>query len=309
MNSFSPMLSRDFCQQADTARWPADGMLISQKYDGIRIVVRDNEVWTRSGKLLQNRAIAEVLKLLPAGFDGELLPNDFFARDCFQQATTIAMTKTPAEATLGPQAEGWRFVVFNYFGDGSQEFRSKPYTERLALGSAFLKDAQGLHAVLREHVCMAPQAKATTYEQAAVWTETIVWLGAEGAMLTHAQAPYAYSRCKNSELWSLKLKPMARCEATIVGFEPAYYRGAKAIAQGLAGRAKEELGALVLNSNVFPGATFKCGTGFSQEQRQTIWLNKARFVGQTVAIDYMPAGSKNAPRHPSFKGFRHADDM
>ena len=61
------------------------------------------------------------------------------------------------------------------------------------------------------------------------------------------------------------------------------------------------LGSLVLK---YGETEFRCGTGYSDEQRQEIWNNKESYLGKLASIRYMSVGLKEKPRVPSFIGWR-----
>jgi DNA ligase-1 len=54
---------------------------------------------------------------------------------------------------------------------------------------------------------------------------------------------------------------------------------------------------------------FKVGTGFTQAQRDELWGKKAGMVGKIIKFRYFPTGMKDAPRFPTFVGFRDPRDM
>lgn len=54
---------------------------------------------------------------------------------------------------------------------------------------------------------------------------------------------------------------------------------------------------------------FRCGTGFSDEQRQEIWNNKESYLGKLASVRYMSVGMDKLPRIPSWLGWRDEDDL
>jgi DNA ligase-1 len=61
--------------------------------------------------------------------------------------------------------------------------------------------------------------------------------------------------------------------------------------------------------DVRTGAAFSIGSGFTQEMREQLWQVRGRLTGQFVKYRYFPTGSKNAPRFPTFLGFRDPADF
>jgi DNA ligase-1 len=66
------------------------------------------------------------------------------------------------------------------------------------------------------------------------------------------------------------------------------------------------LGALVLKHDAGP---FRCGTGFTDEQRAHIWANRESLLGRMAKINSFEVGVKTLPRFPVFLDFRAEEDM
>ena len=62
-------------------------------------------------------------------------------------------------------------------------------------------------------------------------------------------------------------------------------------------------------NGVFAGKIVECGTGFTAEERQDFWDNWELHIGDTFTFEYVPHGSDELPRHPSYKGLRDHIDM
>ena len=71
------------------------------------------------------------------------------------------------------------------------------------------------------------------------------------------------------------------------------------------GRPKNSLGALICSSG--DGETFKVGTGFTQEQRQTLWANKELLPGKVCKVSYQHLTDRKVPRFPVFTGVLEMD--
>ena len=57
------------------------------------------------------------------------------------------------------------------------------------------------------------------------------------------------------------------------------------------------------------GVEFDIGTGFTDAQRADIYASPERYIGQIVKYKYLNIGVKEKPRHPTFLGFRHINDI
>lgn len=45
------------------------------------------------------------------------------------------------------------------------------------------------------------------------------------------------------------------------------------------------------------------------KQRADFWARRDSLLGQRVKFKHLEHGAKDAPRHPVFLGFRHAEDL
>ena len=125
------------------------------------------------------------------------------------------------------------------------------------------------------------------------YANDMVVAGFEGIMIKHPDAPY---ECKRNTDW-LKWKPVITVDLKVIDIEEG------------TGRNIGRLGAIVCEG-VDGGKTINvnCGSGFSDEQRDDIWVNRNIVVGQTVEI-LADAVSQNQDgtyslRFPRFVRFR-----
>lgn len=121
--------------------------------------------------------------------------------------------------------------------------------------------------------------------------------GYEGIMIKDPHAPY---ECKRSTSW-LKSKPVIEVSLLI-----------KSVEEGT-GRNTGKLGAISVEGKEL-GKFFKLsvGSGFTDEQRISFWINRSKLVGQIIeikadAITKSQDGEFWSLRFPRFKSFRGFD--
>lgn len=312
----SPLLpSYDYCKRVkvDKINW-----LISEKIDGIRCLITEprmhlsqtrralngyHTVHTANGKPVPNKAIRSMLSKLTEGFDGELAPQTGLrSADCMKRTVSEVMTIERASTN-------WKFYIFNYRGNNSPEFNKKPFSDRMILAEQELDRCTKACPELEPYVTIIPFTNCESLDIAVDIADQLCSKGAEGAMLTHKQAPYLNKRCSNKTPHLLKLKGMQDFEARIVRFEYAIYSHGETVPKALRGTEKAELGSLVLEpieGNSF-GFTeqFHCGTGFSQAERVHMADNFAEsYKGKIATIKFMQAGNDARPRQPVWRGLR-----
>jgi DNA ligase-1 len=127
---------------------------------------------------------------------------------------------------------------------------------------------------------------------------------------------YKYGRATMKEgiLW--KLKRFADHEYEVIGFEERMHNGNVATTNelGYTERSSHQagmvpmgtLGALVLKHSA---GDFRCGTGFTDEQRAQIWASRESLMGRMAKIKHFEIGVKDLPRFPVFLDFRAKEDM
>ena len=141
-------------------------------------------------------------------------------------------------------------------------------------------------------------------------------MGGEGLILRNPDGVYKFGRSTPKQQLSIKVKFFEQDEFEIVGFEERYTNTNETTINelGYTSRSSHKdnlvptntLGSLVLKCG---DTTFKCGTGFTDEQRQEIWDNRDKYLGKLVSVRYMSVGLKERPRIPSFIGWRDSEDM
>lgn len=274
-------------------------VFISTKLDGIRAVVIDSVVYSRSLKPIRNKHVQQLFgKPEYNGTDGELVVGDIYSKDVFQKTTSGVMS-----AEGNPDVT---FYVFDVWNAPDEDFTAR----RLIL-----------HNRLK---AVSPESKVVALEQHYVQTlyELQQYLederikGGEGLICRNPEGKYKYGRSTPKEQLSVKLKFFEQDEFEVIGFEERMHNTNEATTNELGyterSSCKENLipmntlGSLVLK---YGDSSFKVGTGFSDEQRQEIWNNKESYLGKLASIRYMSVGQAILPRIPSFIGWRDEDDL
>jgi DNA ligase-1 len=292
---FRPMLAAapdaDAGETFDKLVYPQYG---TPKIDGIRCLCRGGMPLSRSLKPIPNRFIQSVLSDPKfEGLDGELLVGNNF-----QQATSGIMTE-----------EGepdFYYYVFDVW-----DMPNAPYLERV--NSMLMRHDAAKCARL---VPLAP-VRLDTHEELVAYSEKYVAANFEGVMVRTPDSPYKYGRATFKSGWLTKVKLFVDEEATIIGYTEQKHNANEATvsALGYTERSTHQanmvgkgvLGALVVHNEKW--GEFNVGTGFDDAQRREIFANQAKYLGKLIKYRYQPHGVKDKPRIPSFKGFRHLDDL
>jgi DNA ligase-1 len=272
-------------------------LLASSKLDGIRCTVINGVAMSRSFKPLPNQHIQKMLSEGFDGLDGELIVGPVGAKDVFNKTTSAVMRR---EGT-----PDFVFYVFDniYAGDGV------PFCERYE--SLLKMDIPAPGQVLR-HNLITNEDELNAYES------SVLANGLEGLIVRDPQGPYKNGRSTAKQGWMLKIKRFTDSEAEIIDFQEEMENGNVATkdAFGRTERSSHQdnlipkgtLGALVVK-DIKTGVKFNIGTGFTAAMRKDYWDSRKKLMGKLVKYKFFEVGTKDAPRHPVFIGFRDRMDL
>jgi len=292
--SIKPLLAAT-CKDLGSVKFP---VYVSAKLDGIRSLVLDGQLVSRTLKPIPNRAIRELLSRPEfSNLDGELIIGNPTDDTVFNRTSSQVMT------TEGG-SEGMKFYVFDYIAD-------KPYYVRLEM-------LRGICAKYPEHLVAVEQTHCSDTEFLEDLESRIVGLGFEGVMLRDYRGLYKFGRSTLKEQTLLKFKRFETSEAYVLGFEELMHNDNEATKDAL-GHTKrsshqenqvpaDTLGALLV-VDAKTGIEFKIGTGFTADDRKKIWNEQNYYEGGVVSYQHFPVGVVDKPRFPSFRGFRNKIDM
>lgn len=293
MKPFKPMLAVN--ANLDNLTFP---LLASAKLDGIRAIVRNGVVMSRTLKPIPNKYVQARFCHLEH-FDGELIVGEPTDAEVYRNTVSHVMAHDKTDFPVS-------FIVFDHI-----EQPGEPYAARLRNLPSVVETGKpyaGVNAL--------QQFPINNLEQLFELETSMLRLGYEGLILRNATAPYKYGRSTAKEGYLLKLKRFTDAEATVTGFEERMRNDNVATIDEL-GHTKRsshqankvghgDLGALVCD---FKGEEVKVGTGFSAEERKDIWSRQQSVLGKLVKFKYFDYGVKDAPRHPVFLGWRDPIDI
>ncbi len=295
MIKFKPMLAVA-CEDVNAITYP---VLASLKLDGIRCIVKNGVVYSRTMKPIPSKAVQEMFgKPEYEGFDGELIYGDVYDEKVFNLSTSFCMSKG-IPTGLNPLD-----ICFYVFDLVSEE----GHIERLRLLSG---KQLGRNVVLHLPTTVQSPEQLTGFE------ETALSKGGEGVMVRSMNGPYKQGRSTLKEGYLLKIKRFVDEEATIIEFDEKMHNTneAKVDALGYTDRSTSKegmvgadtLGAIVVQSEKW--GVFRIGTGFDDSLRKEIWENKDKYLGELVKFKYFATGVVEKPRFPVYLGIRDKIDV
>lgn len=279
----------------------------SPKLDGIRATVQGGRLLSNTLKPIPNKFCQELFARPELeGFDGELVVGPQAGDGVFGRTTSGVMS-----------IEGKPDVIFHVFDTLSPIYLYKSYEKRRMILESYFDTPEMRKPAMR----VLPWLGSVAYNQEELvqGIAPILEAGYEGVMVRPQpdRGFYRGGRTTYREALIHKIKPLDELEAEVVGFaelmrntnpslirEDGYARKSSSAA-GLVGVGT--LGALVLHHPKW--GTFRCGSGFTEKQRAELWAARISLLGRIVTVKYQKYGSKDAPRAPIFKGFRHMEDI
>lgn len=283
--------------EAQDFRFP---LYASTKLDGIRAVIKDEILLSRSLKPIPNAYVQELMgQHYYEGLDGELTvgaPNDANV----MQATTSGVMSRDGQPDF-------TFWVFDYWTAPAQ-----PYHQRLATLQQAFTDTK-----FPSYINLLPQMIINNQDELNAYEADVLQRGYEGLMLRKPDGLYKYGRSTAREGHLLKLKRFVDAEAVVIGFEELMHNANELEVDNL-GYAKRSshqenkvpmgmLGALVVRDTT-THIEFSIGTGYTLQTRRELWNQRATLVGRLVTYKSFEIGVKVAPRFPVWKGFRDPSD-
>ena len=255
-------------------------LLATPKVDGVRALMVEGQLVSRTLKPIPNRRIRTILEsLLPDGADGEIYCGDLY---------------TTTSTAMSSDADGnFKFFWFDWAYNVDM-----PYNRRMSSMRAYVEVKEV------DNRLVVPLMPHTVHDfgELYAYEKQVLDQGFEGIMLRIPSGRYKPGRSTLKEGLLVKLKRSADSEAIIIGTEELMHKA------GLqAGDAGDTLGSIIARGT--DGTEFRIGTGYTADQRLALFLNRDKIIGKIVKYKYSEKGSKNKPRCAVFLGLRHNDDM
>lgn len=267
----------------------------STKLDGVRAIVDNGVVYSRTGKPIPNK---EVQKRFSSyhGLDGELIVGSPTNKNVYKNTVSGVMTKESIPNVIYHIFDIWNNKD-NYYSRYKELFKYNniPYIN-----------------IVNQHLI-------TNMKELEKYELKVLNLGYEGVMIRKPDTLYKNGRStvKSGEL--LKLKRFNDSEGIIKCCLPLMHNNNEAIIDelGYTSRstcknnmiAEEMLGSFIIEDLNNPNIIFNIGSGFTKQERIDYWNNKNNLIGKIIVYKYFTIGMQNLPRFPIFKGFRDRMDI
>lgn len=274
------------------------------KLDGIRCLIDEGRILSRNFKPIPSLDFNNMMEqYLDYNLDGEILILD--EDDNILEFNTI---QSYVMADNKPLPDGWRYV---YYCFDIVEDKNKTYLSRM-------DDLENLN-VDSNIVKLSPMLVNNEQDMLDLFGQYIE-MGYEGIMLRSGDSPYKEGRSTVKEGYLLKYKPFEDAEAIINDYEELMINNNEKVQDAFGHGKRSSHKANLVGGNTFgcfvvtdieTGVQFKIGTGkpLTKEYRKQLWEIRDKLIGQVITYQSQKIGQKDAPRFPTFKGFRSEIDF
>ena len=302
---FKPMLAASAtAEDIEKFTFP---LMLSPKLDGIRAIVIDGVVMSRSLKPIRNKRVQEMFgKPEFNGLDGELIVGNPWDPNCFNNSTSVMGGETREDVKGLPI----HFYVFDLTPQVSNSNAFERYHE--------LKNMHLNGVFLNTNIAIVPQRIVESLDEMLDIEQLYLNEGYEGAMVKDPNGLYKCGRSTLKQRLLTKVKRFQDSEAIVIGYEEKLTNiGEREIDElGYSKTSAKKadfvpagtLGALRVR-DLETGIEFNIGSGYDDATRNALWESKDQLEGKIVKYKHFSVGVKEAPRFPTFLGFRDLDDM
>lgn len=300
----------------DLHPWKGENYLASYKIDGVRATVHPLlGVVSRTLKPIPNKYIQETLFRRELFYlDGELTVGASNAPDVFGRSMSGVMSRDGTPNFVFNVFDHWGSALTCGFGIRNEDAKEHV---RAACEIATVPGESNSPQIVRVNVL--DQWELNSYEEFERLEQSAIDLGYEGLMVRDKRSHYKFGRATWKEQGLIKVKRYRDDEGVIVDWEPLYRNQNEAFLDETGHQKRSthqanmiadhtRVGKLVLRvtTGPFMNETVSVGSGLTDEQRVGFRLDISKMIidNQVVSFKWLPHGSKDAPRHPIFKGLR-----
>jgi len=299
-NGFKPNLAINI----DDVKTQPDEVYVSEKLDGVRVIFFNGIAYSRSLKLIPNKIIQDIAmqyKDVLHGCDGEIIAGDKHAKDVLQRSVSFAMKETKHDAF-----HVYLFDRINPLNQTEEWFDRFNKLKSLELPLSF--------SVLDHFPVSDKEASNIDLNS---FEKEVLSSGGEGCILRDKSGIYKFGRSGKVKPGIQKLKKFDDSEFEVVGYEQleSNQNEAKTNELGRTSRSTSKEGKVLvaalgsLTLKLQDGRTFNTGSGFTEKQREELWVNRQSLVGKLAKVKYFGYSPDGIPLLPIFLDFRSELDL
>lgn len=263
-----PMLAHNLEKKRNHVKFPG---IVQPKLDGVRCEYDGNSFFSRTEKPILG--VPKLLTAVQEHFNDYKLDGEIFRRDLkFEDINSSVSRKVNI-------AENESLEYWIYDTPKNVSFDSR----WLTMIKEFLPD-------LDFRIKFCPTSIVKNWAELERQFKVYLKLGYEGLIYRNKDAEYEMDKRSNA---LLKYKQWFDMEVEIIGLDKG------------SGRLSETLGALVCQlEDKGSKRLVKVGSGLTDEQRDIIWCQPAKYINKRITIKYQELSKYGIPRFPTFLRFK-----
>jgi DNA ligase-1 len=300
MKNFKPLLAPNETIDLDSLKYP---LIATFKIDGIRMVVTDGQLLSRSLKPIMNKAIKNRFNFLVEYstehgilFDGEL----------YTPSLNFPELSGQVRGYDNEIVDDLSFYCFDLLCNAGM----LSYKLRLELAKTHIQN-------LNNYIKFVPIKIVNNKKEIKNYFNKALSEGFEGLILRNPEGRYKFGKATINENIIFKMKPFQTFDAKIIGVEQAteVRKGAEKkineLGYSVTSKKKNDR-ELIEKASAFivkyKNKELKVTLAMTDEEKKEIWKNYKNYIGKTIEYKGMLIGVKDLPRHPVFIRFRPDKD-
>lgn len=304
MNDFKPLLAPNEEVDLNTLTYP---LLASTKIDGIRMIVKDRKLFSRSLKPIMSDTIKTRFAFL-SDFSNQY--DRLLDGELYSPGISFSELSGQCRAYNREIEEDLSFYCFDILNTKIEE--QKEYIDRL-------RELRYYYEILKDtsFVKLVSTRIVNNKEDIERYFEDSLKEGYEGLILRNPKGKYKYGRATVKENIIYKLKPFRTFDAKVIGILQATEVREEAekkineLGRSVTSKKKEDR-VLINKASAFvvlyENKELKVTIAMTDEEKTYVWNNPKKYIGKTIEYKGMLVGAKDLPRHPVFIRMREDKD-
>jgi DNA ligase-1 len=293
VKTFKPQLAPNDPCDLNTLRYP---LIASTKIDGIRLIVKDGKLFTRSLKPqmsanIQSRFkfLADISSKFKVLFDGELYSHSISFNELSGQCRAY-------DAPIADDLSFWCFDILNEPVETTPQY---DYEERTRVIKSH--ESKRLYPFFK----VVPTKVVNSRKEVEDYFAEVLAQGYEGLILRNPKGGYKFGRGTIKEGIIYKLKPFVTIDDKIVGIIQATEvrdgaeKKTNELGRSVTSKKKddriliEKAAAFVV---MYEGLPLKVTISETDEKKIEIWKHQDKYIGKYVEYKGLKIGMKDLPR-------------
>ena len=295
MKPFRPQLAPNEKVDLSTLKYY---LLASTKLDGIRCILKEGEILSRSLKQIQCKQLRERLEPLRKFseennviFDGEI----YSPKLNFQEIAHFTMTKDLGDEELPDHLRFYCFDMLDKLNDPFEIRNDK---------------MEGIIGLYNQIAYPVEQRIVDSAKEVESYFEEVLSQGYEGLILRDPKSLYKHGRGTIREAIIFKVKPFLELDAQVTGVVQATRVDEMAektineLGRSVTSKKKDDRILIEKASAVtvdYKGQSLKVTLALTDEEKIEVWKNRDSYIGRWIEYKYLAVGMKEGglPRHPT----------